>query len=115
MGDWMRERKQRKDKRVAFERAIEARLMAIDGTWQRPCKIHDITEIGAKLVIDGAVTDIGQKEFFLVLSPMGWPTGIARSHGSTVSSGACNYSTGAELPRKHDARRNLRQIALARF
>jgi len=61
----------RKEKRVAFERAIAARLMAIDGTWQRACKIHDISDLGAKLVIEGAVTDIGQREFFLVLSPLG--------------------------------------------
>lgn len=67
----MSEGEQRKDRRIAFERPIEARVMAIDGTWQRACKIHDVSEMGAKLVIDGAVTDIGQKEFFLVLSPIG--------------------------------------------
>ncbi|MCK1326334.1 PilZ domain-containing protein [Bradyrhizobium sp. 156] len=67
---------QEQDKRVVFERPVEARLMAIDGTWQRPCKIHDVAETSAKLVIDGAVTDIGQKEFFLVLSP----TGLAYRH-----------------------------------
>ncbi|UPK30944.1 PilZ domain-containing protein [Bradyrhizobium sp. 195] len=64
----MSEAEQRSDRRVVFERPIEARLMAIDGTWQRACKIHDVSELGAKLVIDGA---IGQKEFFLVLSPIG--------------------------------------------
>lgn len=67
----MSEGELRKEKRVSFEQPLEARLMAIDGTWQRPCKIHDVSEMGAKLVIDGPVTDIGQKEFFLVLSPMG--------------------------------------------
>lgn len=66
---------QEQDKRVVFERPVDARLMAIDGTWQ-PCKIHDVAETSAKLVIDGAVTDIGQKEFFLVLSP----TGLAHRH-----------------------------------
>ena len=70
-GGLMGQGEQRKDKRVAFERPIEARLMSIDGTWQRACKIHDVSEMGAKLVIDGAVTDIGQREFFLVLSPVG--------------------------------------------
>ena len=64
------------DKRVVFERPIEARLMAIDGTWQRACKIHDVSELSAKLVIDGAINDIGQREFFLVLSP----TGLAYRH-----------------------------------
>ncbi|MCK1409384.1 PilZ domain-containing protein [Bradyrhizobium sp. 76] len=62
---------QRKDHRVAFERPFDARLMAIDGTWQRARKIYDISEMGAKLVIDGAVKDIGENEFFLVLSPSG--------------------------------------------
>ena len=45
--------------------------MAIDGTWQRACKIYDVSELSAKLVIDGAINDIGQREFFLVLSPTG--------------------------------------------
>ena len=67
----MSEGELRKDRRIAFERPLDARVMAIDGTWQRACKIHDVSEMGAKLVIDGAVTDIGQREFFLVLSPIG--------------------------------------------
>ncbi len=67
---------QEQDKRVIFERPVEARLMAIDGTWQRACKIHDVSETSAKIVVDGAITDIGQKEFFLVLSP----TGLAYRH-----------------------------------
>lgn len=73
---FMSEAQQQDGKRVAFERPIEARLMAIDGTWQRPCKIHDVSETSAKLVIDGSITDIGQKEFFLVLSA----TGLAYRH-----------------------------------
>ncbi|MCK1405105.1 PilZ domain-containing protein [Bradyrhizobium sp. 76] len=63
-------------KRVVFELPIEARLMAIDGTWQRVCKIYDVSEMSAKLVIDGVLTDIGQREFFLVLSA----TGLAYRH-----------------------------------
>lgn len=57
-------------KRVVFERPVDARLMAIDGTWQRACKIHDVSETSAKLVIDGSLNDL-QKEFFLVLSANG--------------------------------------------
>ena len=72
----MSEAQEQDGKRVTFERPIEARLMAIDGTWQRPCKIHDVSETSAKLVIDGSITDIGQKEFFLVLSA----TGLAYRH-----------------------------------
>ncbi|MDE2377217.1 PilZ domain-containing protein [Bradyrhizobium sp.] len=62
--------------RVAFETPVSARIMAIDGTWQRACKIHDVSETGAKLVIDGSINDLGQREFFLVLSS----TGLAYRH-----------------------------------
>lgn len=72
----MSEIQEKDSKRVAFERPIEARLMAIDGTWQRSCKIHEVSETTAKLVIDGSVTEIGQREFFLVLSA----TGLAYRH-----------------------------------
>lgn len=30
-------------RRVAFERAIPASMMAIDGTWQRACTLIDLT------------------------------------------------------------------------
>ncbi|TPQ40278.1 pilus assembly protein PilZ [Bradyrhizobium guangdongense] len=71
----MSEAPEQDGKRVVFERPLEARLMAIDGTWQRACKIHDVSETSAKLVVDGSITDI-QKEFFLVLSE----TGLAYRH-----------------------------------
>ena len=57
--------------RVQFGRGYAARIMAIDGTWQRDCRIGDISERGAKLVIEGSVSGIEIKEFFLVLSAIG--------------------------------------------
>ena len=45
--------------------------MAIDGTWQRECRIGDVSDTGAKLTIRGSVDGIDTEEFFLVLSATG--------------------------------------------
>ena len=57
--------------RVQFGRGYTARIMAIDGTWQRDCKIADVSDTGAKLTIFGAVAGINMQEFFLMLTPNG--------------------------------------------
>ncbi|NEV80746.1 PilZ domain-containing protein, partial [Rhodopseudomonas sp. BR0C11] len=31
-----------KDGRVVFDRGLRAQMMAIDGTWRRPCLIEDV-------------------------------------------------------------------------
>ena len=61
----------RKAHRVVFEKGFAANMMAIDGTWRRPCTIMDVSDTGAKLTIDGPIDGIALKEFFLVLSSMG--------------------------------------------
>ena len=61
----------RKGERVTFERGIRARMMGIDGTWHRDCVMEDISEIGAKLAVDGSVEGLNLKEFFLLLSSTG--------------------------------------------
>ncbi len=61
----------RKAKRVVFERGFPANMMAIDGTWRRPCSMEDLSETGARLTIDGSVEGLPLKEFFLLLSTMG--------------------------------------------
>ena len=43
----------RKTHRVVFERGYTANIMAIDGTWRRPCIMEDVSDTGAKLTIDG--------------------------------------------------------------
>ncbi len=62
---------QRKAHRIVFERGFAANMMAIDGTWQRPCTMEDVSNTGARLTVDGSVQDLAMKEFFLVLSTMG--------------------------------------------
>ena len=59
----------RKAHRVVFERGYAANMMAIDGTWRRPCIVEDVT--GAKLTVDGSIEGLNLKEFFLLLSTMG--------------------------------------------
>src|SRR5258707_12483048 len=62
---------QRKAHRVVFERGFSANMMAIDGTWQRPCTMQDVSETGAKLTVGGSIEVLPLKEIFLVLSTVG--------------------------------------------
>ena len=57
--------------RVQFGRGYTAKVMAIDGTWQRDCRIGDVSDTGAKLWIHGSVDGIDLREFFLVLTATG--------------------------------------------
>jgi hypothetical protein len=57
--------------RVQFGRGYGARIMAIDGTWQRDCRIGDVSDSGAKLQIKGSIDGLDLREFFLVLSNSG--------------------------------------------
>ena len=61
----------RKAHRVVFERGYAANMMAIDGTWRRPCTVEDVSDTGAKLTVEGAIDGLNLKEFFLLLSTMG--------------------------------------------
>jgi hypothetical protein len=61
----------RTSERVSFERGFTAYMMAIDGTWRRPCNIEDISDTGARLLVDGSIEGLNLKEFFLVLSSTG--------------------------------------------
>jgi hypothetical protein len=62
---------QRKQHRVVFERGYSVNIMAIDGTWRRSCTMLDVSEGGARLVVDGSVQGLNLKEFFLLLSSTG--------------------------------------------
>lgn len=66
----MRGNRRRSD-RVNFELGYSARILAIDATWQRECLIEDISESGAKCLLDGSIADLSVNEFFLVLSRVG--------------------------------------------
>lgn len=61
----------RKGERVVFERGFPAHMMGIDGTWRRACIMEDISEIGARLTVEGTVEGLNLKEFFLLLSSTG--------------------------------------------
>ena len=57
--------------RVIFERGFAANMMAIDGTWRRPCTMEDVSETGARLTVQGPIEGLNLKEFFLLLSTIG--------------------------------------------
>lgn len=61
----------RRTRRVQMEHTPTAKLMAIDGTWQRACSLLDVSASGAKLCVDGSVDVLNAREFFLLLSSTG--------------------------------------------
>lgn len=69
----------RKGPRVRLDHARRARMMGIDGTWQRECIVQDVSDGGAKLAVT-SIEGLPLKEFFLVLSP----TGLAYRHCKLV-------------------------------
>jgi len=63
--------KERGSRRVAFERPLTAQMMAIDGTWRRPCLVKDVSENSATLRVETSIEGLALTEFFLVLSSTG--------------------------------------------
>jgi PilZ domain len=61
----------RKSERVDFDRGIPVYIMGIDGTWRRDCMMIDVSQTGARLLIDGSLEGLDLKEFFLLLSSTG--------------------------------------------
>ena len=61
----------RKSGRVDFERGIPVYMMGIDGTWRRDCMMLDVSQTGARLLIEGSLEGLDLKEFFLLLSSTG--------------------------------------------
>jgi hypothetical protein len=59
------------DGHVTFESVVPVQIMAIDGTWRRPCILKQVSETEATLVIEGSVEGLSLKEFFLLLSSTG--------------------------------------------
>lgn len=62
---------QRHSHRVEFDRGFPAHMMAIDGTWRRGCTLKDVSETGARLMVDSSIEGLSLKEFFLLLSSTG--------------------------------------------
>jgi PilZ domain len=61
----------RKSGRVDFDRGIPVYMMGIDGTWRRECTMIDVSQTGARLLIEGTLEGLDLKEFFLLLSSTG--------------------------------------------
>ncbi|PSO26041.1 PilZ domain-containing protein [Bradyrhizobium sp. MOS002] len=61
----------RNSQRVEFARGVDVQVVAIDGTWARPCKMTDVSKMGAKLTLGGSIEGLAFKEFFLLLSTTG--------------------------------------------
>jgi hypothetical protein len=57
--------------RIKFEKPLQARAMAIDGTSCRDCLLIDISESGARIELVAPAG--GLEEFFLLLSNFGNP------------------------------------------
>jgi hypothetical protein len=57
--------------RVKFERPLEARVMAIDGTWYRESFLIDVSDTGAQIEVTGDAAELS--EFFLLLTSFGSP------------------------------------------
>ena len=70
----------RKSERVDFERGIPVYMMGIDGTWRRDCLMIDVSQTGARLLIEGSLEGLDLREFFLLLSS----TGLAYRHCKLV-------------------------------
>ncbi|WP_298875335.1 PilZ domain-containing protein [uncultured Bradyrhizobium sp.] len=63
--------KERKSHRVVFERPLTAQMMAVDGTWRRPCQVKHVSETSATLQVETSIEGLVLNEFFLVLSSTG--------------------------------------------
>lgn len=61
----------RKADRVTFATGYTVLMMGIDGTWQRPCTLLDISNSGARLQVKDSIEGLTLKEFFLLLSSTG--------------------------------------------
>src|SRR5579859_4098209 len=61
----------RKSDRVDFERGIPVFMMGIDGTWRRDCLMIDVSQTGARLLVESSLEGLDLKEFFLLLSSTG--------------------------------------------
>ena len=61
----------RKSEPVDFNRGIGVCMMGIDGTWRRDCMMIDVSQTGARLLIEGSLEGLDLEEFLLLLSSTG--------------------------------------------
>lgn len=59
----------RTKKRVALDQAFNSALIGIDGTWQKRCRIEDISDSGARIKVFQPIgARMRDEEFFLVVT-----------------------------------------------
>lgn len=61
----------RGEHRVGFEQDIHVCIMGLHGTWRRQCRMVDVSQTGARLLVEGCCEGLDLKEFFLLLSSTG--------------------------------------------
>ena len=61
----------RKSARVDFERGVPVYMIGIDGTLRQDGLMIDVSQTGARLLIEGSLQGLDLKEFFLLLSSTG--------------------------------------------
>jgi PilZ domain len=95
----------RKGQRVEFERAIDCRMMAIDGTWSRECKMQDVSDTGARLTVEGSIEGLVLKDFFLLLSSTGLAyrrCELSWVNGDQLGAGFMKPSSKSDKSSSHD-------------
>lgn len=61
----------RRNGRVEFDPAIPVRLSAPDGAWRRDGVMADVSQGGARLVVDGDICGLDMSDFLLILTENG--------------------------------------------
>ena len=75
-------------------------MMAIDGTWRRGCTMMDVSDTGARLIVDTSIKGLSLKEFFLLLSSTGLAyrrCELAWVNGDTIG---VNFRKPSKVPPK---------------
>jgi len=61
----------RQYERVDFAKGLNVHIVGMDGTWRRACVMIDISQTGARLMVEGSLQGLNLKEFFLLLTSTG--------------------------------------------
>jgi hypothetical protein len=57
------------EKCVVFEHALDVAMTGVDGTWRRDCKLAEISDSSARLIVYPGMDKLNVEEFFLLLTP----------------------------------------------
>src|SRR4051812_5831450 len=48
---------------------FDVAVTAVDGTWRRDCKLAEVSDTAARLIVSPGMDKLNQHEFFLLLTP----------------------------------------------